>query len=42
MIRNATRLKQLSEDILDVTIIESQSLNLRKEIFDLNNLYEIA
>src|SRR5437660_1509500 len=26
--RNATRLKQLSEDILDVTKIESQSLNL--------------
>jgi signal transduction histidine kinase len=38
MIRNATRLKQLSEDILDVTIIESQSLNLRKEICDLNDL----
>src|SRR5215467_12088564 len=32
MIRNAMRLKQLSEDILDITIIESQSLNLRKEI----------
>jgi two-component system, OmpR family, sensor histidine kinase VicK len=38
MIRNAMRLKQLSEDILDVTIIESQSLNLRKEICDLNDL----
>jgi signal transduction histidine kinase len=38
MIRNAMRLKQLSEDILDVTIIESQSLNLRKEICDLNAL----
>jgi signal transduction histidine kinase len=34
--RNAKRLKQLSEDILDVTKIESQSLNLRKEVCDLN------
>ena len=31
--RNATRLKQLSEDILDVTKIESQTLNLRKEVW---------
>ena len=38
MIRNAMRLKHLSEDILDVTIIESQSLNLRKETCDLNDL----
>src|SRR5215831_6237559 len=36
--RNATRLKQLSEDILDVTRIESQSLNLRKEVCDLNDV----
>src|SRR5215467_4121849 len=36
--RNATRLKQLSEDILDVTKIESQSLNLRKEVCDLNEI----
>ena len=36
--RNATRLKQLSEDILDVTKIESQSLNLRKEVCDLNDI----
>jgi len=36
--RNATRLKQLSEDILDVTKIESQSLNLRKEVCDLNDM----
>ena len=36
--RNATRLKQLSEDILDVTRIESQSLNLRKEVCDLNDI----
>jgi signal transduction histidine kinase len=34
--RNATRLKQLSEDILDVTKIESQTLALKKEIYDLN------
>ncbi|MGC2575512.1 MAG: ATP-binding protein, partial [Candidatus Nitrosopolaris sp.] len=36
--RNATRLKQLSEDILDVTKIESHSLNLRKEVCDLNDI----
>ena len=36
--RNAIRLKQLSEDILDVTKIESQSLNLRKEVCDLNDI----
>jgi len=36
--RNATRLKHLSEDILDVTKIESQSLNLRKEVCDLNDM----
>src|SRR5215469_14496251 len=36
--RNATRLKQLSEDILDVTKIESQSLKLRKEVCDLNEI----
>ncbi|MFZ0511093.1 MAG: HAMP domain-containing sensor histidine kinase [Candidatus Nitrosopolaris sp.] len=36
--RNATRLKQLSEDILDVTKIESQTLNLRKEVCDLNDI----
>ena len=36
--RNARRLKQLSEDILDVTKIESQSLNLRKEVCDLNDI----
>jgi signal transduction histidine kinase len=36
--RNATRLKQLSEDILDVTKIESHTLNLTKEVCDLNDL----
>ena len=36
--RNATRLKQLSEDILDVTKIESQSLNLRKGVCDLKEI----
>ena len=38
--RNATRLKQLSEDILDVTRIESQTLNLRKEVCDLNDIVQ--
>jgi signal transduction histidine kinase len=36
--RNAKRLKQLTEDILDVTKIESQSLNLKKEKFNLNDI----
>ena len=34
--RNAKRLQRLTEDILDVTKIESQSLQLKKERFDLN------
>jgi two-component system, OmpR family, sensor histidine kinase VicK len=34
--RNAKRLQRLTEDILDVTKIESQSLNLNKEKFDVN------
>jgi two-component system, OmpR family, sensor histidine kinase VicK len=37
-IRNAKRLQRLTEDILDVTKIESQSLRLNKEKF---NLYEM-
>jgi len=36
--RNATRLQRLTEDILDVTKIESKTLNLHKEIFDLSDL----
>ncbi len=38
IIRNAKRLRNLSEDILDVTRIESNSLLLNKEKFDLNQL----
>jgi len=38
ILRNAKRLQQLTEDILDVTKIESQSLNLKKEILNLNEL----
>ena len=34
--RNATRLQRLANDILDVTRIESKTLNLRKERFNLN------
>jgi signal transduction histidine kinase len=37
-IRNAKRLQQLTEDILDVTKIGSQSLNLKKESFNLNDI----
>jgi two-component system sensor histidine kinase VicK len=36
IIRNAIRLQRLTEDILDVTKIESQSLTLHKEKFDIN------
>jgi signal transduction histidine kinase len=38
IIRNAKRLQRLAEDILDVTRIESQSLKLNKELFDLNQI----
>ena len=38
IIRNAKRLQRLAEDILDVTRIESQSLRLKKELFDLNQI----
>ena len=36
--RNAKRLQKLTNDILDVSRIESQSLNLDKEVFNLNEL----
>lgn len=36
--RNAERLQQLIEDILDVTKIESQSMHLKNERFSLNDL----
>jgi signal transduction histidine kinase len=38
IIRNAKRLQQLADDILDVTKIESQSLKLKNERFDLQHL----
>ncbi|MDQ3837553.1 MAG: ATP-binding protein [Thermoproteota archaeon] len=39
ILRNGQRLEKLVEDVLDVTKIESQSLELRKEHFDLNDLF---
>jgi two-component system, OmpR family, sensor histidine kinase VicK len=36
--RNAHRLQQLSEDILDIAKIETQTLKVNKSQFDLNNL----
>src|ERR687890_504678 len=36
--RNAKRLRQLTEDILDATRIDSHSLNLNKEQFNLNDV----
>jgi signal transduction histidine kinase len=38
VIRNANRLSRLTEDILDVTKIESQALRLKKERFDLDDV----
>jgi signal transduction histidine kinase len=38
VIRNAQRLRRLIEDILDISRIESQSLKLDKEQFNLNDL----
>ena len=38
ILRNAIRLHQLTEDILDVTRIESNTLKLRKERFNLNDV----
>jgi signal transduction histidine kinase len=38
VIRNAKRLQRLTEDILDVTRIESNSLNLKKGQFNLNEI----
>jgi signal transduction histidine kinase/MFS family permease len=42
IIRNAKRLQRLAEDILDAARIESQSLKLNKERFDLNELISNA
>ena len=36
--RNARRLQRLTQNILDVTKIESHSLNLDRELFDLNEM----
>ncbi|MDQ3838362.1 MAG: ATP-binding protein [Thermoproteota archaeon] len=36
--RNAARLQKLTDDILDVTRIESHTLTLNKEVFDINEL----
>ena len=38
IIRNAKRLQRLTEDILDVTRIESKSLGLKKELFNLSEM----
>ena len=38
LLRNAIRLQRLTNDILDVTKIESDTLNLHKEKFNLNEL----
>ena len=38
IIRNAKRLQQLAENILDITKLESQSLKLNKERFNLNDV----
>jgi K+-sensing histidine kinase KdpD len=38
IIRNAKRLQRFTEDILDITRIESKSLNIKKELFNLNEM----
>ncbi|HEY6658516.1 MAG TPA: HAMP domain-containing sensor histidine kinase [Nitrososphaeraceae archaeon] len=38
IIRNAKRLKELTENILDITRIENQSLTLHKELVDIGDL----
>jgi two-component system, OmpR family, sensor histidine kinase VicK len=38
ILRNANRLRQLTEDILDVTRIESHTLQVRKDRFNLNDV----
>jgi two-component system, OmpR family, sensor histidine kinase VicK len=38
IVRNAKRLKLLADDILDVTKIEGQSLQLKKELINLNDV----
>ena len=38
IIRNAKRLQRLTQDILDISRIESKSLDLNKELFDLNDI----
>ncbi len=38
IIRNAKRLKELTENILDITRIENQSLTLHKELVDIDDL----
>ncbi|HEY7080840.1 MAG TPA: ATP-binding protein, partial [Nitrososphaeraceae archaeon] len=38
VVRNAKKLRQLTEDVLDVTRIESKSLQLNKEEIDIENL----
>ncbi len=40
VINNAKKLKQITEDVLDVTRIESQSLRLQKENFNLNEMVQ--
>ena len=38
IIRNAKRLQRLTQDILDIARIESKSLNLKKESFNLSEM----
>ena len=38
ILRNAKRLQRLTEDILDVSKIESKSLDVKKDLFNLNEM----
>ena len=38
ILRNARRLSELADNVLSVSLIESQSLKLEKELFNLNDI----
>lgn len=42
ILRNAKRLQRLTVDILDITKIESKSLGLKKELFNLSEMIRNA
>ena len=41
IIRNARKLQRLTDDVLDITRIETKSLRLKKDTFDLKELIQV-